>query len=102
MRDQALLNKTADEADNLHERLSAAVGHLSKVHQNLLARIKAVRAFAFRLGSPVSGGARHEDQESSVVIHERTKPRRSRRHVKDAASFARSSNHTPVDVKRVV
>eukprot|EP00927_Polykrikos_kofoidii_P063119 TRINITY_DN5794_c0_g1_i1.p1 TRINITY_DN5794_c0_g1~~TRINITY_DN5794_c0_g1_i1.p1 ORF type:complete len:103 (-),score=15.11 TRINITY_DN5794_c0_g1_i1:121-429(-) len=101
MRDQALLNKTADEADNLHERLSAAVGHLSKVHQNLLARIKAVRAFALRVGSSASGDVGHEDQESSVVIHERTKPRRSRRHVKDAASSATSSNHTPADVKQV-
>jgi hypothetical protein len=101
MREQALLNKTADEAENLHGRLSAAVGHLSKVHQNLLARIKAVRAFAFRLGSPTSGDAGHEDQESSVVIHERTKPRRSRRHVENAAGSARSSNQTPADVKRV-
>eukprot|EP00927_Polykrikos_kofoidii_P010684 TRINITY_DN144_c1_g1_i12.p1 TRINITY_DN144_c1_g1~~TRINITY_DN144_c1_g1_i12.p1 ORF type:complete len:356 (-),score=79.41 TRINITY_DN144_c1_g1_i12:112-1179(-) len=101
MRDQAFLNKTADEAENLHERLSAAVVHLSKVHQNLLARIKAIRAFAFRLGSPVSGDAGHEDQESSVVIHERTKPRRSRRHVEAAAGSARSSNQTLADVKRV-
>jgi ATP-dependent protease HslVU (ClpYQ) peptidase subunit len=94
MRDQALLNKTSDEAENLHERLSAAVVHLSNVHQNLLARIKATRAFAFRLGSPTSGDAGHEDQESSAVIHERAKPRRSRRHVKVSASSVSSSNHT--------
>jgi len=94
MRDQALLNKTADEAENLHERLSAAVGHLSKVHQNLLARIKAIRAFAFRLGSPASADTVHADQKSSVVIHERAKPGRSHRHVNDAVGSATSSNHT--------
>jgi hypothetical protein len=94
MRDQALLNKTADEAENLHERLSAAVGHLSKVHHNLLARIKAIRAFAFRLGSPTSGNSEDEDQEANAVIHERTKSRRSRHHVQNVSNSTRSSNHT--------
>jgi hypothetical protein len=94
MRDQASLNKTADEAENLHERLSAAVGHLSKVHDNLIARIKAIRAFAFRLGSPTSGNSGHEDQEPTVVIHERTKSRRSRHHVKNATNSTRSLNQT--------
>jgi hypothetical protein len=94
MREQALLNKTADEAENLHERLSAAVGHLSKLHQNLVARIKAIRLFALRLGSQTSGVTGHEDQESSVFIKKRTKPQHSRRHEKIVAGSARRLNHT--------
>jgi hypothetical protein len=52
--DQASLNKTKSDVEKLHERLSAAVNHLSKIHSHLLARVKAIKSFAFSLGSAQS------------------------------------------------
>jgi hypothetical protein len=96
LRDQALLNRTADEAEKLHDRLSAAVSHLSKAHDNLVARIKAIRAFAFHLGSAASGDSGSADQtrDAGVVNHERAKTRRSSRRVKVAAGVAKSLNRS--------
>jgi hypothetical protein len=64
LRHQALLNETRIDKEKLHERLSEAVDHLSKIHDHLLARVKAAKAFALRLGSPQPSAA-----AAGKVIH---------------------------------
>eukprot|EP00927_Polykrikos_kofoidii_P012225 TRINITY_DN1525_c0_g1_i4.p1 TRINITY_DN1525_c0_g1~~TRINITY_DN1525_c0_g1_i4.p1 ORF type:complete len:389 (+),score=61.10 TRINITY_DN1525_c0_g1_i4:77-1168(+) len=70
MRDQLLLNKSNSEAEELRDRLSAAVKSLSEVHDHLLARVKAVKAFAFRIGSQQTSAEKadgHQRQDNMKV-----------------------------------
>eukprot|EP00927_Polykrikos_kofoidii_P065594 TRINITY_DN61333_c0_g1_i1.p1 TRINITY_DN61333_c0_g1~~TRINITY_DN61333_c0_g1_i1.p1 ORF type:complete len:352 (-),score=50.77 TRINITY_DN61333_c0_g1_i1:18-1073(-) len=50
MRDQAMLNQSNSKAEELRDQLSAAVNHLTKTRDKLLARIKTVKTLAFRIG----------------------------------------------------
>jgi len=70
MTDQLLINKTMSAAEDLHARLAVAVKSLSEVHENLMARVKAVTAFAFRIGSQQTSGEKtggHERQDNTRV-----------------------------------
>eukprot|EP00927_Polykrikos_kofoidii_P012222 TRINITY_DN1525_c0_g1_i1.p1 TRINITY_DN1525_c0_g1~~TRINITY_DN1525_c0_g1_i1.p1 ORF type:complete len:389 (+),score=63.27 TRINITY_DN1525_c0_g1_i1:77-1168(+) len=70
IRDQFLFNKSNSEAEELRDRLSAAVKSLSEVHDHLLARVKAVKAFAFRIGSQQTSAEKadgHQRQDNMKV-----------------------------------
>lgn len=51
LEEQLQLNRSIADVRALHQRLSAAVKHLTKVHDGLLARRKAIKLFAQRLGA---------------------------------------------------
>jgi hypothetical protein len=69
LRQQVSLNETMIVKEELHKRLSAAVEHLSKIHDHLLARVKAAKAFALRLGSHQPSAA-----AAGKVIHTQDTP----------------------------
>jgi hypothetical protein len=94
--EQAGLNKTKADAEEVHERLSAAVNHLSKIHNQLLARVKAIKAFGLSLGNPqpsVAAGQVSQNQDSREAVS--TKPR-SR-----VASVARRSRSRQAQLGKV-
>jgi Ni,Fe-hydrogenase I large subunit len=67
LNEQVLLNKTKTDAEKLHERLSAAVTHLTMIHDQLRVRVRVFRAFAVSLGVPQTSVAASKTVQSQAL-----------------------------------
>eukprot|EP00927_Polykrikos_kofoidii_P060672 TRINITY_DN5559_c1_g4_i2.p1 TRINITY_DN5559_c1_g4~~TRINITY_DN5559_c1_g4_i2.p1 ORF type:complete len:414 (-),score=51.06 TRINITY_DN5559_c1_g4_i2:365-1540(-) len=105
--EQTLLNETIVKTQQLHDRLSTAVKYLSKVHDHLWARVKAIRTFAYRIGD--SHGEVKQMRETDRRAN-RTKPNltnrevlkvstRNRQRAIHAASHNRSQSYPLTDAQ---
>eukprot|EP00927_Polykrikos_kofoidii_P008854 TRINITY_DN13698_c0_g1_i1.p1 TRINITY_DN13698_c0_g1~~TRINITY_DN13698_c0_g1_i1.p1 ORF type:complete len:385 (-),score=78.60 TRINITY_DN13698_c0_g1_i1:53-1156(-) len=91
MREQSFLNKSISEAEELRDRLSAAVRHLSNIHEALLARIKGVKAFAVHLGGRRGSHDLHQSQ-NGIEVKEATTDRQLRSVHGDTRSHSRQEH----------